>query len=330
MLFELLKYSFIVVIFCCLVACISMPLDLQDDRLASLDTSYEIPKIPFYPQVEDQCGPSSLATMLDVQGIKISPEQLRGKLYIPGKQGTLTTEMIARARRYGLLVYPLDPDIVNVLSEINAGNPVLVMQNLGFEWLPAWHFSVAFGYDLDRRTIFLRSGMEFKQEMGFKLFLKTWERANLWAVVMVKPDRLPQTATAKGIIHSANQLEQVGEVNAALQAYKAVLQKWPSKSIASFGAGNAAYALGDYVEAEQFFFDYLKLQSNSSIAWNNLAYSFAEQGCISEAEKAIQCALEIDPENKNLLDSGLDISQYPARTSKSQCRQINCQLDDSL
>ncbi len=321
---SLSKYSFVAVSAYLLVACASMPLDLHDNRLIGLAQTHEIKNIPFYPQVEDQCGPSSLATMLGVQGIDISPEQLRGKLYIPGKEGTVTTEMIARARRFGMLVYPLEPDFIDVLTEVHAGNPVLVMQNLGFNWLPVWHFSVVMAYDLERRKLSLRSGVEYIHEVDFSLFQKTWRRADSWAVVITSPDKLPQTATAEGAINSASQLEQVGELKAALQGYQTILDKWPENSIAYFGAGNTAYALGQYQLAVEFFSDFLNMKPSSAIAWNNLAYSLAERGCLSAAKNAISCALKSEPDNQNLLDSKREINQYISHETPASCEQVSC------
>lgn len=325
--FSLAKYSFLAVGVYFLVACASMPLDLHDARLIGLAQTHEIKNIPFYPQVEDQCGPSSLATMLGVQGVDISPEELRGKLYIPGKEGAVTTEMIARARRFGMLVYSLEPDFINVLIEVHAGNPVLVMQNLGFNWLPVWHFSVVIAYDLERRKLSLRSGVEYIHEVDFSLFQKTWQRANSWAVVITSPDKLPQTASAEGAINSASQLEQVGELNAALQSYQTILDKWPEQSIAYFGAGNTAYALGQYQLAAEFFSAYLNIKPSSAIAWNNLAYSLAEQGCLEEAKNAISCALKIDPGRQNLLDSSQEINQYINHEKSVACELISCVSD---
>jgi len=321
---AVLKHCFLVFTLCTLVACAGTPLNLKDLRLTNIARSSDIPRIPFYPQIEDQCGPSSLATMLGFQGVTISPEALRGKLYIPGKEGTVTTEIIARARRFGLLVYPLETELINILLEVNAGNPVLVMQNLGFNWLPAWHFSVVFGYDLARRKISLRSGEVYKQELDFSLFQKTWARADSWAIVIVPPEKLPRTATETGLIKAASQLEQVGEVSSALQAYRAMLAKWPDNAHANFGAGNAAFATGQPDEASAYFTDYLTLNPHSSKGWNNLAYSLAEKGCLSEAKKAIKCALKIEPENQNLLDSEQDIHQYPTRELRHACQSIDC------
>jgi len=307
-----------------LTACTSIPTLDTNDRYAQLTSIYTIQGLPYFRQIEDQCGPASLATLLVAQGVDVTPEQLRGKIYIPDKKGTVTTEIVARARRYGLLAYVLAPKLSDILTEINAGNPVLVMQNLAFSWLPRWHFSVAMAYDLNKQTISLRSGNEEAHEVSFDLFLKTWSRAQSWAMVTTQPNKLPATATEMSIVETANALEQVGEIESALAAYKAILSTWPENTMATFGAGNSAYALARYDEAEQFFVTYLNGQRDAVAGWNNLAYTFVQQGCVEQAKKAINCALQIEPGNAGLSESFQEINQFKNEMLNPACRLVDC------
>lgn len=118
------------------MACSSIPIKLENDGHVQLPKSHTISNLPYFPQEEDQCGPASLATMLGARGITVTPQDLRAKVNIPAKEGSLTTEMVAQARRHGMVVYPLKPRLSDVLTEISGGNPVLGLQNLGFNWLP--------------------------------------------------------------------------------------------------------------------------------------------------------------------------------------------------
>ena len=225
--------------------------------------------------------------MLGARGVSVSPDALRSKVYIPTKEGSLTTELIARARRYGKLVYPLSPTLSDVLKEISAGNPVLVLQNLGLNWLPRWHFSVVTGYDLQKKKIKLRSGKQLIYEVDLKLFEKTWRRANSWAIVIVEPHQIPRTAQETRFFQSANDLELVGQNSPALEAYKTLIKRWPTSSLSYFGAGNTSYALGEFSHANKFFNAYIEQQPQSPSGWNNLAYSLLKQGCYKEASTAI-------------------------------------------
>jgi len=294
-------------------------------RYAQLADVRTLNDIPFFPQIEDQCGPASLATVLAAQGVDISSEQLRGKLYIPRKEGSITTEMIARARRYNMLAYVLEPELVDVLTEIDAGHPVLIMQNLGFSWFPKWHFSVVVGYDLNKKTISLRSGEKLEHHIDFSLFLKTWRRAGSWAMLAIPAGTLPATAEANRVIAVAHDLEQVGQSSAALSVYRSVIAQWPDTSIAYFGAGNSAYALGEFKTAHSFYGAYLGNKPMAVEGWNNMAYNLIQLGCGHQALQAIQCAVNLEPSNKQVLDSLNELSLLTVSSDKqSNCPEVKC------
>ena len=305
-----------------LTACTSIP--VSEYRYAHLDPEFTIPNIPFFPQIEDQCGPSSLATILVTQGIDITPQALKGKIYIPGKEGTVTTEIIARSRQFGLLTYVLEPELGDILTEVNASHPVLVMQNLGLDWLPRWHFSVVMGYDLNKQTIILRSGYDYRHEIGLGLFMKTWQRANSWAIVATSPDKLPATAAPIKTVKAAVELEQVGQIQSASTTYKTVLKRWSNNSTALFGAGNTSYALADYSDAEYYFLQYVAQEPFAAEGWNNLAYSLIELNCTDQAKKAVNCAKQIDSTNSAIHDSFVEINQLQDITTAQQCPAIKC------
>ena len=302
----------------------SKPPEIPHGLVGQLPTTHRITGLPFYPQVEDQCGPASLATMLSARGLQVSPESLRGKIYIPGKEGTLTTEMVARARRYGMLVYPLRPELADIFIEISAGNPVLVMQNLGFDWLPRWHFSIVTGYDLDRELVVLRSGHKAYREVGFDLFLKTWERALRWAVVINRPDQLPATADESSYIAAASELELVDELAAALMAYETAMTRWPTSGQAYFGVGNTAYAMGQFDRAREMYSAYVEMRPSAAAGWNNLAYSLMRLRCRTESLQALNCALQLEPGNPAFLDSRRELSAQTESVSTVFCRVPRC------
>ena len=76
-----------------------------------------------------------------------------------------------------------------------AGEPVLVLQNLGLSWAPSWHYAVAVGYDLDAGTMLLRSGPMQRQELALRTFEHTWKRGGHWAFVTLPPGTLAATAS---------------------------------------------------------------------------------------------------------------------------------------
>ena len=310
-----------------LVACSNTPIKFIPGGDGRLPNAHTIADVPYFAQVEDQCGPASLATMLAVRNISVTPQALRQKIYIPAKQGSLTTEMVSRARRYHLLVYPVGQNLADVFAEVSADNPVLVLQNIGLDWLPRWHFSVVIGYDLAQQSITLRSGEALEHRIGLALFLTTWERAKRWAVVMTEPDDLPSTAQAERFLQSANELEQIGETQAALSAYKAALTRWPQNTLAYFGAGNTAYALHHYRQASEFFSTYISHTPGVAAAWNNLAYSLLKLNCADDALTAVSCAVHLAPNDSALLASYTEVvAAHPRSSREGRCDIPKCPL----
>lgn len=250
---------------------------------ARLPQQLELSKVPFYPQETHQCGPASLAMVLDAGGAKVTPQELVPQVYLPGREGSLQVEMLAAARRNGLFAYELAPKLDDLLAEVAAGSPVVVLQNLGLSWYPVWHYAVVVGYDLPREEIILRSGLERRQVLPLTTFEHTWERAGYWAMLALPPGSMPRTATEAAYISAAVALEKAGKPKSAEAAYESALKHWPRNLTARIGMGNAAYAQGDVKRAETAYRQATLDHPDSSIAFNNLAQTLADQQRYSEA-----------------------------------------------
>ena len=209
--------------------------------------------VPLYPQEVNHCGPAALAGLFDFNGRSISPDEIAGWVYIPGRKGSLQVEMQAAVRRAGFLAYPLEPGIETLLQEVAAGNPVLVLQNLGLSWWPKWHYANVIGYDLAQQTIILNSGRTAGYELGLSTFNRTWQRADGWGLVALPADRLPQTATPQNYTRAAVDLESAGQTELAYEAYGTALERWPGNPVALMGLGNIRYARADYCGAVEAF-----------------------------------------------------------------------------
>src|SRR5690349_10494962 len=99
----------------------------------------ELTHVPFFPQIDYYCGPSSLAMALNAAGAHVTPEALVDQVFLPGRKGSLQVEMLAAARRNGMVAYELEPRVVDLLRELAAGAPAIVLENYGpFRWFPVW------------------------------------------------------------------------------------------------------------------------------------------------------------------------------------------------
>ncbi|MFA7455795.1 MAG: PA2778 family cysteine peptidase [Desulfobulbaceae bacterium] len=251
-----------------------------------------IDTVPFFAQEEYQCGPAALAMLLAWSGVDISPDQLTPMVYSPSLEGSLQPAMVAAARRHGRIAHTLHgPE--NLMVELEAGHPVLVLQNLGLSWFPRWHYAVVTGYDRGSDSFYLHSGVQAMQEFSARLFARTWARSGYWGLLVLPPGRLPATATEKSFSSAAAGLERTGRLQAAIEAYEAALRRWPTSFVLRMGLGNSLYALGDMEGAEKAFRGASVLRPDNGEALNNLAVVLAATGRREEALSVIERAIGV-------------------------------------
>lgn len=277
--------SLVGVFILCLAACATPPQTrlMLDSPPASLPRHVELTEVPYFAQDAFQCGPASLAMSLNSAGIAATPETLKPELYLPDRHGSLQVEMLAATRRHGAIAYQLAPELNDMLREIAAGTPVVVLQNLAFSWYPVWHYAVAIGYDLDLAEIILRSGPEQRQVLPMRTFEYTWARSGYWAMVALPPGRIPETAEATSFIAAVSALERISGPERTQGTYVAALNRWPGNLSAQIGVGNTAYQLHDLARAETAFRQAAHDHPDSVAALNNLAQTLADQERYAEA-----------------------------------------------
>lgn len=264
---------------------------LQQQRLAISDLGLDqglpvaLKGVPFYPQESYQCGPSALASVLNFAGRDVSPTQLVDEVYVPARQGSLQPFMVAATRKRGLLPYVRTGEgLPSLLQELQAGRPVLVLQNLGLPQLPNWHYAVVIGWQPSTQTLTLRSGNNAEQTRSLKFFEYTWRASNYWSLTIYSSNQTPIAAEQGPWLAAAAGLEAAGQLEAAWQAYLRIEQLFPRQLLAVMGQGNVAYQLQRFSEAEAAYRKALSLTDKPYAPAHNLAWALIRQGKLAAAE----------------------------------------------
>jgi hypothetical protein len=231
--------------------------------------------------------------LLGAAGIDTSPDALVPEVYLPGREGSLQIELQAAGRRHGALTATVPPRLDSLLAELDAGHPVLVLQNLSLPIAPMWHYAVVIGYDIDNREVILRSGTTRRMTMPLSIFEHTWARSNFWGMVALAPGQLPATTEFPELQTALVAYEKVAPPQSAQRAYQAALQRWPDTLVLQLGVGNSAYASGDRAAAAEAFRAAASAHPENGAAFNNLAVVLGELGQLDQARAAAQSAIAL-------------------------------------
>ncbi|MBI5197294.1 MAG: C39 family peptidase [Nitrospirae bacterium] len=159
----------------------------QSDFMAP--SIHRVSGVPFYPQEDFQCGPASLASLLNFGGENAEPGEIARQIDVERLGGSLPLDLELYARRFEssgsrrVRVTRDDPDVLK--RQIDAGRPVILFLDLGF-W--AWrkgHFIVAVGYDDVKRQAFAHSGREPASEIPYDTLFRQWARTGYWSLSLV-------------------------------------------------------------------------------------------------------------------------------------------------
>lgn len=241
--------------------------------------------VPYFPQDARQCGPATLAEVLAWSGVETTPAKLEPWLYVPEKGGSLQPEMLAAARRSGRIPYVIPGSPAAMLAELQAGHPVLVLQNNGLDWYPFWHYAVVVA--ADGETVTLRSGDYETLRTDAEVFMRTWQRADYWAMVVLPEDQLPESVSPGGVVRALNDYAAVQDEAATGATLGKAFVRWPHDPEVALAFGNFQYGKGDIDRAISVWRSGLA-GGNLLALRNNLAWALAERGDLDEARALIE------------------------------------------
>jgi ABC-type bacteriocin/lantibiotic exporter with double-glycine peptidase domain len=153
-------------------------------RLRAHEGEKVIAGVPFYPQEDYQCGPASLAGVLNYLGSGTTPDKIAREVFSKTAGGTLTIDMVLYAQEKGFSAMDYSGSIKDLREKIDAGSPIVVMVDNGFWVWQKNHFMVVVGYNAD--GIVANSGGNERQFIANNRFLDIWRKTGFWSLLIKK------------------------------------------------------------------------------------------------------------------------------------------------
>jgi ABC-type bacteriocin/lantibiotic exporter with double-glycine peptidase domain len=141
--------------------------------------------VPFLPQEEDTCGPSSLAMVLRFLGKDAGTSEIVRETRTEGLKGTLITDLAAAARRRGDAAEVVDLDLPRLRERIVAGVPVILLVDLGVWSWSRPHYLVAYGWTPE--GVVAHSGRERGKVIPFQTLDAQWAKMGRLAILVRRP-----------------------------------------------------------------------------------------------------------------------------------------------
>jgi len=170
------RLSFIFLALTCVSSCAVIP------HLNGVKSLHLIKDVPFFPQETYQCGPASLAGVLNYWGTPVSPEEIAIEIFSPSAKGTLNIDMLLYAEKKGLKADSYEGSVKDLKDKIDLGFPLIVFVDYGFWVYQQNHFMVVVGYD--EKGIIANSGRERFKAISLKDFIKSWKRKKFWTLLI--------------------------------------------------------------------------------------------------------------------------------------------------
>jgi ABC-type bacteriocin/lantibiotic exporter with double-glycine peptidase domain len=141
-----------------------------------------IPGVPFLPQEENTCGPSSLAMLLRFLGQDVRTGEIVRETMTAGLEGALITDLAAAARRRGFEAEVVNLTFARLREKISEGIPVILLVDLGTWVLSRPHYLLAFGVTPD--GVVAHSGRQEGILIPFSTLDAQWAKMGRLAIVV--------------------------------------------------------------------------------------------------------------------------------------------------
>jgi len=160
--------------------------------------------VPYVAQLPNFCGPAALSSVLSYWGKPVSQTVIGSRVYDKKQGATNAADLLMFAREQGFSAYTCLSTMKELKEHLQAGIPILVLQNMSLSDKRG-HFRVVIGYSDLTRMIFVRdSNYEEVRSIPYEEFDKTWSAFSRWALVVCpkeKDEFLSQSVRDNPVLH---------------------------------------------------------------------------------------------------------------------------------
>jgi predicted double-glycine peptidase len=143
-----------------------------------------IKNVPFYEQEIYQCGPASLAAVLNYWGVSLTPDVISKDIFSETARGTLNIDMVLYAQSKGLSANQYKGSMKDIIKNIDSDCPLIVLVDYGFSLYQADHYMIVVGYN--EYGVIVNSGRYKEKFIPEEKFMKIWKRTNYWTLLIKK------------------------------------------------------------------------------------------------------------------------------------------------
>ncbi len=243
--------------------------------------------VPVREFEDDNCGPGSLAIVLNALGDPVTDAELLAQLPPAPGGGVLSVDLLLAARERGFSASLVSASEETLRDEILSGRPVILMLrllNAPGRSKDIYHYVVADGFDPQRELFRFQFGDGKVRWTTLERLEGAWKGAG-HALLMIRPrESTPE-------LYTAVELENAGQLDAAAEEYRSIIEKHPDSVRAWVNLGNVRSRQGRTAAAEQAYRRALDLAPEDPDALNNLAWLLLEEGtALEEAESLARAA----------------------------------------
>jgi predicted double-glycine peptidase len=154
----------------------------KEHAIARPSQAVLIKDVPFFPQLDYQCGPASLAGVLSYYGDNVGPDEIAESIYRENIRGTVSLDMVLYVRNRGFASKWYKGNTDDIIRAVDRGNPVIVMIDLGFSLARAYHYMVITGYSF--KGVIANTGTTPQKLISWEQFMSQWEKTHNWTLLI--------------------------------------------------------------------------------------------------------------------------------------------------